>query len=78
MNDLFKRFGSQMPNQGRNPMQNMMGMMKQFKQFASAFQGNPQQKVQEMLNSGQMPNDAFQQCAEWANFFMGMFGNKPG
>lgn len=78
MNDLFQKFGNQIPNQARNPMQNMMGMMKQFKQFASAFQGNPQQKVQEMLSSGQMQNDAFQQCSEWAKFFMSMFGNNPG
>lgn len=63
-----------MPNQGmnfNNRFGNMMNMMQQFNQFRSTFQGNPQQKVQELLNSGQMTQQQFNQLSQMAQMFRG-------
>ena len=51
------------------PFGNMMNMMQQFNQFRSTFQGNPQQKVQELLSSGQMTQEQFNQLSQMARTF---------
>lgn len=51
--------------QGFNPM----NRMQEFFQFVQNFQGNPQQQVQNMLNSGQMTQDQFNQLNNmWQTF----------
>ena len=67
---------SQMPNgmmygNSFGPFGNMMNMIQQFNQFRSNFQGNPQQKVQELLNSGQMSQQQFNQLSQMAQVFRG-------
>lgn len=57
------------PQMGGGPFQNMMNMVQQFNQFRSTFQGNPQQKVQELLNSGQMTQEQFNQLSNMAQQF---------
>lgn len=58
-----------------NPFFNPFGMpfgnnvMNQFNQFRSTFQGDPQQKVQELLNSGQMTQAQYQQLSQMAQVF---------
>lgn len=54
---------------GNGPFQNMMAMIQQFNQFRSNFQGNPQQKVQELLNSGKMTQEQFNQLSQMAQQF---------
>lgn len=54
---------------GNGPFQNMMSMIQQFNQFRSTFQGNPQQKVQELLNSGKMTQEQFNQLSQMAQQF---------
>ena len=44
--------------QMNNPFGNMANMMSQFQQFKSNFQGDPRQKVQELLNSGRMTQES--------------------
>jgi len=51
------------------PFGNMMNMMRQFNQFRSTFQGDPKQKVQELLNSGQMSQEQFNQLSNMAQQF---------
>lgn len=60
----------QMPN---NPFGNMMQLMQQFQQFANNFKGNPEQRLQEMLNSGQMSQQQYNQCSQLAQQFQNMF-----
>lgn len=57
--------------QGNNfgPFGNMMNMMQQFNQFRQNFQGDPKQKVEELLNSGQMTQDQFNQLSQMAQQF---------
>ena len=57
----------------RNNFQNIQQMKSQFEQFRKNFQGNPQQKVQELLNSGKMSQEQFNQLQKMAQ---NMFGAK--
>lgn len=64
MNDLFQQFG------GNAPMPGGIGsLIQQFNQFRASFQGNPQQQVQQLLNSGKMSQEQFNQLAGLANQF---------
>lgn len=55
-----------------NSPQNMMNLMSMFQNFKMDFQGNPQQKVQELLNSGQMTQEQLNQLMAMASQFQGM------
>lgn len=68
-NPLFDRFGKQ--NQNGGPFSNLIG---QFNAFRSTFQGDPQQKVQELLNSGQMTQEQFNQLSSMAQDFQKFIG----
>lgn len=57
---------------GQSPFGNMMNMIQQFYQFRNSFQGNPQQKVQELLNSGQMSQNQLSQLMQMAQQFRAM------
>lgn len=39
--------------------QNQNAMIAQFEKFRNSFKGNPQKKVQELLNSGQMTQEQY-------------------
>lgn len=56
-----------------NPFENMPVFMQQFQLFQQQMQGNgnPQQLVQNMLNSGQMTQDQFNQLRMMANQITG-------
>lgn len=66
-NPLFNMFGPQAQN--GSPFGNMANLLKQFNQFKSTFRGNPQEKVQELLNSGQMTQAQFNQLSDLARQF---------
>lgn len=67
-NPLFKMFGNAAQNN------QMMQMMNSFNQFKNAFQGDPKQKVQELLNSGAMSQSQYNQLQGMAKQFMSMMG----
>lgn len=46
-----------------NPMSNFQQMMQQFNQFMQTFSGNPQEQVQQMMNSGKVT----QEKLNWAH-----------
>ena len=66
-----------------NPMQmfgNMQNMMAQFNQFREQIQQqgiNPQQQVMQLMQSGKMSQQQFEQFKAMANMMSGMFGNRP-
>ena len=62
------------PQQG-NPFGNnpMVNMLQQFQQFRANFQGDPRQKVQELLNSGRMSQQQFNQLSQLAQQFQSFF-----
>ena len=59
--------------QGPTPPQQQMpfpmNMIQQFNQFRQTFQGDPQQQVQQLLNSGQMTQEQFNQLQQMAQQF---------
>ena len=61
MNSLFNEF------QQSNPLGQMNDFISQFNNFRSTFSGNPEQQVKQLLNSGKMSQDQFNQFAQTAN-----------
>lgn len=60
MNLLFNDFQPQQPNQ-------MNDFLTRFNQFKSTFTGNPEQQVKQLLSSGRMSQEQFNQFAQTAN-----------
>lgn len=48
-------------------------MIQKYQQFRSQFQGNPQQEVQKMLQSGQITQQQLNQAQTIAQQFQGLF-----
>lgn len=67
-NRMFQQYGQRQPNQQRQ-IQNGGGFQQKFNsmedfvnkynEFSRNFQGSPEQKLQEMLNSGQMTQEQY-------------------
>lgn len=66
---LFNMFGKQTA-----PMMNngFFGFMNQFNQFKNNFQGDPRQQVQQLLDTGQMSQQQFNQLSQTASQFQQM------
>lgn len=62
MNPLFQLFGQQ-------SMPFPMNMIQQFNQFRNSFHGDPRQQVQELLNSGRMTQEQYNQLYAMAQQF---------
>ena len=69
---LFNLFTSQ-ASAPSNPMGNMLS---QFNKFRSAFNGDPRQEVQKLLQSGQMSQEQFNQLSQAATQFQKMMGGR--
>ena len=64
ISSLFNMFGNK--NNGFSKM------LSQFQQFKQNFQGNPRQQVQQLLDSGQMTQQHFNQLSQLATQFQQM------
>lgn len=73
MNPLFNMFGNQ---QAGGPFNNVNNVIEQYNQFKSNFQGDPKQQVQNLLNSGQMSQDQFNQLSSMAQAFQTLLGRR--
>lgn len=71
-NPVFDRYGQNAAPTG--PFSNMQNMMQQFQQFRQSFQGDARAQVQELLNSGKMSQEQFNQLSNMANQFWRMMG----
>lgn len=67
-NPLFEALGGNQ-NSGMNPM------VQQLMRFKNQFQGDPQQKVQELLNSGRMTQDQCNSLVQQAQTILSQFGS---
>ena len=67
MNPLYNQF--QNPNRGNS-------LMQMYQQFRQSFQGNPQQQIQQMLNSGRVNQAQYNRAVQLAQQFKQMFGIK--
>lgn len=68
MNPLFNILNGGM--QPQNPMINMIN------QFRQTFQGDPKQQVQQLLNSGKMSQQQFNQLSQMATQIQNMMNNR--
>lgn len=57
-------------------MNNMNGLFQRFQQFQQMFKGNPQQQIQQMLNSGKINQQMYNQAVQSAQQFQRMLGIK--
>ena len=60
-----------MQNQGP-----MAGLMQRFQQFQQMFRGDPKQRVQDMLNSGKISQQQYNQAVQMAQQLQKMMGGK--
>ena len=67
-NPLFQMMGKQ--NNG------MQQMMQRFQQFQQAFRGDPKQQVQQLLNSGRVSQQQYDQAVKMAQQFQKMLNGK--
>lgn len=61
-----------------NPLYDQMSkeqpsMLQQFAQFKQNFRGNPQQIIQQMMQSGKISQEQFDKAVQTANRLMGRF-----
>ena len=65
-----------------NPLYNDMNqgnqnnLVQRFQQFRQNFKGDPQQQVQQLLNSGRVSQSQYNQAVQMAQQFQRMFGIK--
>jgi len=71
MNPLFNIL-----NGGMQPQNPIMNMITQLNQFRQTFQGNPKQQVQQLLNSGKMSQEQFNQLSQIATQIQNMMNNR--
>ena len=71
MNPLFTLLGGNSVPPLPAPLGNMQNLLNQFNQFKSNFQGNPEQQVQALLNSGRMSQAQFNQLQKMAKQMQG-------
>ena len=69
ISSLFSMFGRQRELYADSGFGNLFN---QFNQFKQSFQGNPQQEVQRLLDTGQMTQQQFNQLSKAATQFQNM------
>ncbi len=64
-NPLFQALGG-----GMNPQ--FQNLMQRFQQFKSTFQGDPQQEIQKMLQSGRISQEQLNKAQQFAQQFQAL------
>lgn len=59
-----------------NGGQNMNSFMARFQQFAQTIQGDPRMQIQQLLNSGRITQQQYDQAVNMTNQMMEMFKQK--
>lgn len=66
MNPLFQQMASQTTSNTINN-NGLMGLVQQFQQFKQTFTGDPRQQVQQLLNSGKVTQEQYNNAVQMAN-----------
>lgn len=64
---LFDSLGGQTTPNIPSGFNNMQNLINRFQQFRQSFSGNPQQQVQQLLNSGRVSQSQYNQAVQMAN-----------
>ena len=71
-NPFYNRFNNN--NQfNTGPLGQLMNLKQQFNAFRQQFQGDPQQQVQQLLDSGQMTQEQFNKLSNMAKMYQSLF-----
>ena len=62
--------------QQMQPQNNLQQMMQRFQQFKRTFSGNPQQQVQQLLNTGRVSQAQYNQAFQMAQQLQRMMGGR--
>lgn len=73
-NPLMQFMGGGAPSGLPGPLGDMTGLLQQFQQFRSSFQGDPKQMVEQLRASGKMSDSQYQQLQAMADQLMPLFG----
>ena len=57
-----------------NPFAQFGMMMQKFQQFQQSFKGDAGQQIQQMMNSGRVNQQQYNQAVQWAQQFRRMMG----
>lgn len=68
-NPLYK----QIQQQNQNPIN---GFMQRFNQFRQSFSGNPQEQIQNLMNSGKVSQEQYNNAYQMAQQMMRMISGK--
>ena len=68
-NSLFNLLGN---NSMSGPFSNMQDLLQRLSQFRQSFQGDPKQQVQQLLNSGRMSQNQYNQLSQMATQIQNM------
>ena len=71
--NLFNALGNQ---QHTTALQPRMNIIQRFQQFQQAFKGDPRQQVQQLLSSGKVTQEQYQQAVQMAQQLQRMMGGK--
>lgn len=71
MNPLFNLFGNQ---QAPGPFSNLNNIINEYNKFRETLYGDPRQQVQDLLNSGRMSQEQFNQLSQMAQTFQTLLG----
>ena len=58
----------------QNQMPQMNGMMQRFQQFRQMFHGDPRQQIQQLMNSGRVNQQQYNQAVQMAQQMQKMLG----
>lgn len=64
MNPLFQQIGQ--TTAATNSPNSMQGVIKRFQDFKKSFSGDPQQQIQQLLNSGKVSQAQYNQAVQIA------------
>ena len=59
-----------------NPFGQMQALMQRFQQFQNTFKGNANQQIQQMMNSGKVNQQMYNQAVQSAQQFQKLFGGR--
>ena len=69
-NPLYQQMGQQLNGH------NVSGLMQRFQQFQQMFRGDARQQLQQLMNSGRISQNQYNQAVQMAQQFQKMMGGK--
>lgn len=76
MNPLFEELGGNVGMPLPGPMGAFQNMIKKFKEFQKKFTGDPKAEVENLLRTGKMSQQQYEQLQQAAQMFQSLLGGQ--